>query len=645
MRDAHSSLRLKVRLCRLIAACCVSALPLRAATVSAVSNLGQPADNLILVGSNNADVQVAISFTTGSSTTELSSVTLNGSGFGGVSTFRVAVYTAISSAGPTGILATLVGLPTPGAAGNHVYSAAAPLVLTPNTTYWLVASAPSAVNPSGFSWRATSSPAEDSGTLAGWSIGNTRLVSTTGGASWVSETNPIPQFSVQVNPLPDAIPIITVQPTPLTPFAGPGVTLVAAAVGNPIPTYQWRKDGVAISGATSGSLTLAGPATHAGSYSVVATNSAGSATSQELLVAPPTFVMHPANQRVVPGTTVTFRASASSNFPTTYQWLKDGAAIPAATGPTLTVSNIQVFSVGSYSVVATNIAGSVTSSTATLSLLLSEAGRLSNLSIRTNAGIDTQALIIGFVLGGAGTSGPKPLLMRGVGPTLGTFGVPGFLADPTLSLLSGTTVVASNDNWAGDAQVTSIGSQVGAFPLSPASSRDAALYSPSLNSGAYTMRVTGVGGTTGVALAEIYDATPAGVFYGNTPRLINVSARTQVGINDNILITGFTVSGNAPLTLLIRAVGPTLGGFGVTGALADPRLDLYSGSTLFQANDNWGGGAAITAASSSVGAFPLAPASRDAALLVTLHPGGYTAQVTGVANTTGVALIEIYELP
>ncbi len=97
--------------------------------------------------------------------------------------------------------------------------------------------------------------------------------------------------------------------------------------------------------------------------------------------------------------------------------------------------------------------------------------------------------------------------------------------------------------------------------------------------------------------------------------------------------------------MLIRAVGPTLGAFGVSGALADPKLELYAGTALIQSNDNWAGTAALGSAFSAVGAFSLDPASKDSALLVTLPPGSYTAQVSGVNGATGVALVEVYEVP
>ncbi len=134
-----------------------------------------------------------------------------------------------------------------------------------------------------------------------------------------------------------------------------------------------------------------------------------------------------------------------------------------------------------------------------------------------------------------------------------------------------------------------------------------------------------------------------------TPSVSNLSTRAQVGTGGDIIITGFNIGTGTNKTILIRATGPALTGFGVTGALADPKLELYAGASKINENDNWGtpvGGATpVTAASfSAVGAFGLTAGSRDAALIATLAPGAYTAQVSGVNGGTGVALIEVYEV-
>ena len=126
------------------------------------------------------------------------------------------------------------------------------------------------------------------------------------------------------------------------------------------------------------------------------------------------------------------------------------------------------------------------------------ASRITNFSIRATAGTDAQTLIVGLGLGGAGTAGAKPLLLRGAGPALTAFGVPGALADPRLQLFSGATKILENDNWGGDAQVTAAAAQVGAFAFTSNTSRDAALYSAATNPGGYTAQLSGVGGTTGI---------------------------------------------------------------------------------------------------------------------------------------------------
>jgi hypothetical protein len=259
-------------------------------------------------------------------------------------------------------------------------------------------------------------------------------------------------------------------------------------------------------------------------------------------------------------------------------------------------------------------------------------GRLVNLSIRTSAGSGAQTVVVGFVLSGAGT---KQVLLRGVGPTLGSLGVAGVLADPTMQLFSGTNVLAANDNWGTSAGVREAATTVGAFAL-PTGSLDAALLQ-TLGVGAYTLQI---GGGSGVTLVEAYEVPSTAPV-----RLSNVSARTQVGLGDDALIAGFVIAGNGARNVLIRAIGPGLSQFGVNDVLADPKLDLYRGSAVIQTNDNWGGTAALTAAFGQVGAFALPTNSRDAVLQTSLQPGAYSVQISGVGGTTGVAMVEVYELP
>jgi hypothetical protein len=130
--------------------------------------------------------------------------------------------------------------------------------------------------------------------------------------------------------------------------------------------------------------------------------------------------------------------------------------------------------------------------------------------------------------------------------------------------------------------------------------------------------------------------------------VVNASTRAFAGTGSSVFIVGFVVSGSGSVRCLIRAVGPTLAGLGVTGALADPSLGLYLGSTLLTSNDNWSSAAnaaEISAAATSVAAFALPAGSKDAAIVTRLPAGAYTAVVNGANNTTGTALVEIYVLP
>ena len=261
--------------------------------------------------------------------------------------------------------------------------------------------------------------------------------------------------------------------------------------------------------------------------------------------------------------------------------------------------------------------------------------RLTNVSVRSVAGSGAETLIVGFAVTG---SGEKSILLRGIGPSLGAFGVSGFVVNPELRLFSGPTIVGLNDDWGGRSALGSAFASVGAFAL-PAASRDSALLQ-TLQPGAYSAHLV-AGSGPGIALVECYAADPF-----LTPAYItNVSARSTAGTGANVLTVGFAVTGPVPKPLLIRGVGPTLAIFGVTGVLADPRLRLFnSAGVQIGDNDDWITAGTTAAVFSAAGAFALPAASRDALLFLGLPAGTYTAQVSGAGSTTGTALIEVYEV-
>jgi uncharacterized repeat protein (TIGR03806 family) len=276
------------------------------------------------------------------------------------------------------------------------------------------------------------------------------------------------------------------------------------------------------------------------------------------------------------------------------------------------------------------------------------ASRLLNLAARAHVGTGADVLIPGFVIAGA----PRAVLVRAIGPTLAQFGVSDSLSAPVLTLYdSESKPIASNTGWttAGNLEaLQGATARLGAFALAD-NSADSALF-VTLNPGAYTAQTSGANNTAGVALVEIYE-DGTGFRPGSIPpggRLVNAAVRAQVGTGANVLIPGLVVSEGAAKTVLIRAVGPGLTPFGVSGVLSRPVVALFAGSESFVTNSGWNSAAnaaEIRATAARVGAFALAENSRDSAILVSLSPGPYTVQVSGANNTSGVALVEVYEVP
>ena len=268
--------------------------------------------------------------------------------------------------------------------------------------------------------------------------------------------------------------------------------------------------------------------------------------------------------------------------------------------------------------------------------------RLINISTRAPVGAGGEVEIAGFVI--TGTT-PKTVLIRANGPALSGFGVTGVLEDPVLTLFdSNKAQVATNTQWgtaADSSDIAATASVAGAFAWTPGSADSAILVT--LQPGPYTAQVSSASQTTGVALVEVYDADTT----TTDSKLINISTRSSVGTGANIQIAGFYISGSQPETVLIRASGPALSGFGVSGVLPDPSIQLVDGNgDSLGSNTAWGtagNSADLATAAASSGAFPWASGSADSAILITLQPGAYTAKVSGASGDAGVALVEVYD--
>ena len=271
---------------------------------------------------------------------------------------------------------------------------------------------------------------------------------------------------------------------------------------------------------------------------------------------------------------------------------------------------------------------------------------LGNISTRSFVQTGEHVMIGGFIVEGTGI---KRVIIRALGPELTQFGINDALGNPTLELHNRTgALIGFNDDW----QTTVLGgvitgNQVNAIQnsgLAPTAASESAIIAD-LQPGNYTAVVRGVNNSTGVALVEVYDFNP-----GASSSLGNISTRSFVQTGEHVMIGGFIVEGSATKRVIVRAIGPELTQFGISDALANPTLELHNGTgTLIASNDNWQttilGGIIHTNQVSDIQNSGHAPTDgRESAIIATLPPGNYTAIVRGVSNTTGVALVEVYDL-
>jgi alpha-tubulin suppressor-like RCC1 family protein len=361
-------------------------------------------------------------------------------------------------------------------------------------------------------------------------------------------------------------------------------------------SYQWYQNNIAISGATSSTYLISSASSaSAGSYTVVISNSAGSVTSQaaQLIVTTPiTITKQPTAQTVNEGSSATLSIVATGSSPV-YQWYLNNAAINGATSSTYTISFVTLANAGSYTCSVSNLAGTVSSTTALLSVITPPLISSQPISNNVKPGGSVTLSVVA-----SGTNPNYQWYLNGVaiaGATLSTYTIP--------TALPG-------------------------------------------NAGSYTVTVTNSAGTVTSQVAQVTVSNPG--------RLMNLSVLSLDGPGSQLLTLGF-VSGGMGTTgsenLLIRGSGPAIGlsPFNVQNVLSDPILTVFNNASLVVAyNDNWGtpasNAAAVIAADAATGAFALTSnSSLDAALVTSLTPGAYTVQVAGKNNTTGNVIAEVYD--
>ncbi len=252
-----------------------------------------------------------------------------------------------------------------------------------------------------------------------------------------------------------------------------------------------------------------------------------------------------------------------------------------------------------------------------------------NLSARLAVGTEENVLIGGLIVTGTEA---KKVIVRGLGPSLALNGVPlpNSLVDPVLELYQDDALITRNDNWR-DAQA----SEIEATGLAPENDLESAIVA-TLEPGSYTVVLHGQNAGTGIGLVEAYDLNPTA-----QAALANTSTRGFVQTDDDVLIAGFIIGNGGSDTVLVRAIGPSLAAAGVTTPLADPTLDLFDANgAVIRSNDDW-----RDTQESLIRSTGLAPTDdAEAAVIRSLEPGNYTAVVRGKDGSTGVALVEVYNL-
>lgn len=466
-------------------------------------------------------------------------------------------------------------------------------------------------------------------TLSDMQFGNAGLYNVVVTNSVGSTTGPLVPVTVAASV---SNPIITGQPASRIVLSGSSISLsVDAASAGPL-TYQWQKNGSAIDGATTTTLTFANvQASDAADYSVVVSNAVGSVTSNSATVhvtghsyagvyfgsfaeGVGTFAMYvrPDNTGVFAGVI----AGSSAPLVTLNLAINDSGQFLFTQPATASQSSASALSldvpVRAAALGATTVGGSI-SSAGTVFGQLSGGATVAFTATRASDDGATKALAGYYLAGSVNGAGHTLTIVSANGQAFALAQV-GAAADGGMGAMStnGTLAVNTGRTTILEVITTSTGTLSGS--------------SAGAVTGSYS-------GGSDASLAN--------------QRLANISTRAQVGSGASVEIAGFVIGGTTSKTVLIRAIGPTLGGFGISNALSAPKLELYHGTALVASNtgvSNSPDAAAIAAAGAAVGAFSPIPNPADSALLITLPPGNYTAQVSSADGKSGIALAEVYDL-
>ncbi|MCF3652297.1 hypothetical protein [Synoicihabitans lomoniglobus] len=358
----------------------------------------------------------------------------------------------------------------------------------------------------------------------------------------------------------------------------------------------------------------------------------------------PTLTASPGDRSITAGEPVSLAVGLGAPSTALIQWFKNDMPLPGETSPHLVINRTRPADAGNYT--ATVTYGETVFHSEVASITVSaNTTRLVNFSARSFVTTE-HPQIGGFV---TTIDGSRPVLLRAIGQGMAQLSqIPfiEYLPEPELRIFEGGPFVRHRDiGSALDPHIESLAAQVGAFPARPVGT----LYFPeriygsalaiAIGNQPHTAMVTPNNGEPGLSLFEFYDAGT------DEQRVVhNVSLRGWAGRGHNVLTAGFVITGTGPARILVRAIGPSLAEFGVTETVSDPAVRLFRGSYVEAANQDWSGNAEIQAAASAIGAFELAPDSRDAAVVVDLPAGAYTAQVDLGDSEPGEALLEIYLL-